>query len=262
MGNEKTQINMQQLQALSTGVKLASLLPIFVVIIIAALSFFFVKPMYARYDANRKAIAAERIELETLKVKSKMLKNLNEESLRTRLSEVQKALPEEKSIPGVIYGLLRITQENSLNVTALQIKPGKIAKDPSQQSEVIIKMSVEGDVRNLDAFLKRMQEVRRFLGIQKLNGTNSLAADGLVTSMELVLYTLALPDTLPGVAEALPDLSEAKLKLADDQAAKPVYTDLNDSGLFLLPSPSPTAVAIPVTTSSTPRATVRPTTTP
>lgn len=228
----KVSIKIPSLQKL---VKVQSFIFTAVTVVIAILSFLlYVKPTWAKYQTNRKAIAAEKNDIEKLNQKLESLKQFDDQTLKNRFGEVEKAMPEQKQIPGVIAGLTRLSQENNLVLEGLQIRPGKIATQSGQQ-EINFKVTVSGDLRNIDAFLKRLSEVRRIFGIQKLTSTSSTANNEFVTNLDLSIYTLPSSVQLGEYTEPLPEGMSQKFAFIDELAKTAVYTDLS-GGFIPLPA--------------------------
>lgn len=227
---------------------LINALPVVTIVVLALLGWFVVKPIWASYKEKSTAIVKEEQEVTDLKTKRDMLVKLSEPQLAERLIEARKALPEQKNIPGVITGISQLVSENNLTVAALQIKPGKIVS--TGQEEVVVKISVVGDIRNLDAMLKRLSQVRRIISVKKVSGSSTLTNGSFVTSLELGVSALPIPDNLLGksYADPLPDYSEQKQKLVDMLAGFPVYTELSAGSIPIAASAS--ASATPIGTAS------------
>lgn len=211
------------------------LLTVATIAIVVGATFFFAKPTWGKYQANRKAYEQEKNDIEKLTQKLDSLNQFDDASLRNRLAEVQYALPDQKAVPSVIAGLSRLSNENNLRLEALQIRPGKLATESGQQ-EISFKVTMSGDFRNVDAFLKRLSEIRRVFGIQKLNSSSSFADGSFVTNLDLSIYMLPSVVELGNTyTDPLPDGVAQKFTFIDKLAQYPVYTDL--SGNVQLPLP-------------------------
>lgn len=209
---------------------------------------FYAKPTFEDYRENRKAYEAEKNDIDKLSQKLDSLNQFDEQSLKDRFSEVQRALPDQKAVPSVVAGLSRLSEENNLRLEALQIRPGKLATESGQQ-EIGFKVTVSGDFRNIDAFLKRLSEIRRVFGIQKLNSTSSFADGSYVTNLDLAIYTLPSEvDLGTDYTNPLPDGVAQKFTFIDKLATFPVYTDL--SGNFQLQQPLEEATSSAVSSGS------------
>lgn len=228
---------------------LTNILPVVAIIILALLTWFVVKPLWANLKQKNAAVAKEKQEVIALTAKRDMLQSLALPQLGQRLSEARRALPEQKNIPGLITGLSQLTQENNLAIASLQLRPGKIII--TGQEEVIIKLSVIGDLRNLDAMLKKLSQIRRIISVKKVTGTTVLSSNGFTTSLELGISALPIPDNLLGksYADPLPDFSAEKQKLADKLATYAVYTEAGFGAIGVIGNQA-TAAASPSASAS------------
>lgn len=221
------------------------LIPVITLLLVVLGTMFYVLPTYNKYKDNQAAIAKQKQELSKLNAKLAILEQANESELDSELSEVRSAVPEQKNIPGVIAGLSRVAQENSVAIDGLQLKPGKVASDAASQ-EITMKVSIKGELKNVDAFLQKLASIRRLFGIQKFSGTSALSASGFITSLDLVFYTAPLPTKLgDSYSDPLPEIDSNLRKLIAQVAQYPVYTEGASGGIAL-----PLASQAPVATGS------------
>lgn len=231
--------------------------------LVVVASLLFLKPMWGKYQSNKKAIAQEKGDVDKMNQKLTVLSQFDEDSLRRRYGEVQYALPDRKNVPGVIAGLTRLTQENNLSLDALQVRPGKLATESSQQ-EISMKVAVSGDLKNIDAFLQRVYQVRRILGIEKLSGTSSQLGGGFVTNLDISIFTLASLAQLGNYTEPLPEDLTQKFTFIDALAKSPVYTEITSTVPIITATGSGTQATgsavrgVRTTHPSTPRPTITP----
>lgn len=244
----------RQLPKVTTASYSMVLIPIVTFAIIAIASFVFVMPTWRKYQANQQAIAQKKEDLQKLEAKVNSLHEVNEPVVEQQLTELRAAMPEQKNVAGVIAGLSRLAQENSLGIDALQLKPGKLATDSAQQ-QVTIRLAITGDIKNVDSFLQKLAQIRRIFTIQKFSGTNSSSTGGFVVTLELAFYTSPLPTKLGDkYSDPLPKLTTDQQTLLTKLATFPIYTEgiaMATSNLQLPAGLSAPAVASP---SATPKA--------
>ncbi len=244
-----------QIHVAGRTISQAILLPIITALIIVVATLFPVRAVVSQLQANRAAIVQESKELESLKLKRDTLANLNDDKLTNDLTETRRALPEDKNVPGLIAGLLRLSQENNLQVVGMQLKPGKLASDSAQQSEIDVQLTLGGDIKNLQAFLAKLSQIRRVMGVVKINSSTGLSGNSLSSAVTLAVYTMQLPsakDLGTSYANPLPQISQSSNELITKLSQMPVYTDIENGGSLVVAtqSASPSTTTSPLPTGS------------
>lgn len=232
-------IKRPKLSRIKAAIPQAVLIPIVTIIIMILSGIFYVAPTYQKLQTNKATLAAEQSEIGILKEKFEALKQQDEGALEQDLEELRVAVPELKNIPGLIAGIRKIADETNVSLDGMQVKPGKLASESAAQ-ELTMKISVRGDLRNLNSFLNKISSVRRILGVQKFSASGGvIGSEELTSAMEITFYTLPLPGQLPKYSEKLPLIDKSKKDTIGRLAGYQVYTEGTSAVPFSSASPSP-----------------------
>lgn len=149
----------------------------------AALVFFLVVPQATQaYDYFLQWQEAQELE-ETLQVK---LQELNDRELAPEFSYekiVSAALPEKKPLFELMQSLSMLSQETNVKVGRFELSPGLVASQSTEATNssgpesLEVDYTVTGSFENLNAFMRRVEEVTPFSTIVNLNIGSAMTED-------------------------------------------------------------------------------------
>ncbi len=133
------------------------------------------RPAFARLSASHREVISLKREISAKKALINNLPNISKEFsvLKEKADFVEKSLPNEKEIPGLLEELSRIAEES--NVKILKIKPQEIAGVTPQVSsnlpyiEQPISIEAKSGFHELGRFLENLENLNRFVKIRQLN---------------------------------------------------------------------------------------------
>lgn len=159
----------------------------------------------------RQNLEQQKTRLAALTLKAENLSRLDKNQLYSSLQIADAALPDQKSIPGLLAGLESLASQSGAKVTAFEISPGLIGptasdyKDaPVQKIEVPGKslttpglpftLALEGNYQSLKEFLTKIKRARRILGLLKVSFVNqNIEAENQVLKSTLTMLVFYLP---------------------------------------------------------------------
>ncbi len=132
------------------------------------------KPAFARLVTSYKEVVRLKKEITTKKALINNLPNLSKEfsNLKEKARFVEKSLPNEKEIPGLLEELSRIAEES--NVKILKIRPKEVLMSTIQnpQARPYIEQSISIEAKSgfheLGLFIEKLENLNRFVKIREL----------------------------------------------------------------------------------------------
>lgn len=101
--------------------------PLLTILVLVALFFFAIKPLWGRVSEAEHEITTARERLVSLTEKEKTLASLSDEDIDSKFEIAEAALPSSKEIPALISGISRLYQEQGLGLIGWKITPGNVA---------------------------------------------------------------------------------------------------------------------------------------
>ena len=202
--------------------------PILVVVALVILVPLIIIPQVGRILDLRAKVAAESDKLKKLTEKADKLGGINQQDLRSKLGTLEKALPSDKDISGLIVGIERIAAESGVAIKSSQLAPGEVSTTSaalSSPSETELQVTVAGDFGRVSTFLSRLNNSARVLGIREITLTSATQAGGqLSVTIKTTAFFLPLAEVKWQVTDALPEITSADEAIISKIAAYPVYS--------------------------------------
>lgn len=165
----------------------AMLIALGIFLVIAVLVFAVMIPQgQAAWDEYQN-IERERPVLEQLQQKVVALENLPSSPEYAQIDIVNNALPSRKPLLELLVGLSSVSSETNVQVNNYNLSPGLVATDSTQLragsgggsgfDSLKLTMSVQGTFRDLQNFLRRVEEVSPFSTITSLALSNTITSE-------------------------------------------------------------------------------------
>src|SRR3989344_660455 len=161
--------------------------PIFVLLTIILLVPLVLMPQLSRIRAKNLEIKRANARLEALKSKVAALGAIDENDESLKLIEMEKVVPSGKELANLVVGVRSLAAASSLKVAELTFNPGKVVsasaslsaakkvtaratapKKEEQKDKLVFSLKLKGALENLNKLLKKMEGVRRLMGISNL----------------------------------------------------------------------------------------------
>lgn len=149
---------------------------IIIVILIAGLTFgyinYLITPLNAKYKASLAKLQAVESKLADTKRKALELPKLQVgmKNLELEVADLEKLLPKEKEIPGLIRIVTKTAGKYQLKIT--NINPGAVI-DKVNYNEIPFQMTIQGSYHSLAYFLNEIGQESRILSVRNIAYTAS-----------------------------------------------------------------------------------------
>ena len=222
--------------------------PVFVLLTIILLVPLVLMPQLSRIKTKNLEIKQANTRLEALKSKVSDLDAINENDESLKLIEMEKAVPSNKEVAKLVVGVRSLAAASGLKVVELTFNPGKVvsasaslsaskkaqARTKTQKAQkreepkdkLVFSLKLKGVLENLNKLLKKMEGVRRLMGISNLKIEQD---EGKVYEFELQIAAPFKGIDSKGdiVAEAIPQLTTDHLSTYDFVTALENLTDIS-----------------------------------
>ena len=161
--------------------------PIFVLLTIILLVPLVLMPQLSRIRDKNLEIKQANTRLEVLKSKVDALGAIDENDESLKLIEMEKVVPSGKELANLVVGVRSLAAASSLKVAELTFNPGKVVsasasisaskkvkaratapKKEEPKDKLVFSLKLKGALENLNKLLKKMEGVRRLMGISNL----------------------------------------------------------------------------------------------
>lgn len=169
---------------------------IILVLLIAGLSFgyfnYLLTPLNAKYKANLSKLQAVESKLADTKRKALELPKLQlgMKYLELEVADLEKLLPKEKELPGLIRIVTKTASKYQLKIT--NITPGTVIVQPNY-NEIPFQMSIQGTYHSLAYFLNEIGQESRILSVKNIMFTGVASSkensNTINVNCTLVAYT-------------------------------------------------------------------------
>jgi len=169
---------------------------IILVMLIAGLSFgyysYLLTPLNAKYKASLSKLQSVESKLADTKRKALELPKLQlgMQYLEMEVADLEKLLPKEKELPGLIRIVTKTASKYQLKIT--NITPGPIIAQPNY-NEIPFQMTIQGSYHSLAYFLNEIGQESRILSVKNLVFTSVAptkeSSDTLNVNCTLIAYT-------------------------------------------------------------------------
>ncbi len=202
-----------------------------VVLVCLVISWLFIVPKLGQILSIQEAVGKGQQRKMALESKLKELVGYlqDESSLDENLRQVDLALPYDKQIGGLVFGLESLAQEASLSVKAIQMTPGVISSSTKstigKAGQIDVKVTFEGSITDIQLLVSKIKNARRILSPKSISLVANPRTGGLTEStIPMVAYFQSAPTNLGDAAAPLPKLSGRDLDLIDTLSRFRVYT--------------------------------------
>lgn len=193
------------------------LFPLLVLGFIILVSAVFLFPRINDIYRIQRQISSEKETLARLTQKVADLKGIDQVEQSDKVETLVRALPPEKNVPGIIVTLKTIARDLGVEINNLTIGPSEISSEAAKISSLKksdlnsldLKLSLSGDADKMKDFFDRVEFVAPLMRVEKI----SLSVTGelnLTANLNLMAYSLPLPETLGAVESPLPLISKAE----------------------------------------------------
>lgn len=225
--------------------------PILVILVVILIVPFVLLPQIERIKVKNKEVkeGQERLARLNKKISDLALVDENKESIM--LLELEKVIPGDKKVPGVIVGVKNISGESKLDVTEMVFTPGRVfegtqsatassfsnlskeaKKDLSQRSlnekELVFIVKLRGVLENIKTFLTKLEGAKRLMGIDGIKTQRDEDNPGLYRFDLTISAPLSSQGTSGDVlSQPLPELTTAHETLFESLINLKGYTTQN-----------------------------------
>ncbi len=240
------------------------LIPLVSIILVIFLVPAVILPQFKKIKENYLVVSQNKDRLATLEIKAEALKKLAsaQESLDKNLAIAESALPIEKDVARLVRGVQNLATTNGLEVSKVEIKPGKtatVAANPTggttanstnqtsapvtaavSKSELLFELNMKGNIGSFQSFLKSIEGTKRLLLLSSFKSTSE-TGDSYNFTVVISAPFGPLPQlSQDQLASAISELSANNQKLLQDLEST-VFKDVTNE-----PLPSgPTGTADP-----------------
>lgn len=159
-------------------------------------------PQIKKIQENYRVVTKDKDRLKALETKAAALEDLAQaqESLNENLATAESALPIQKDVARLLRGVQNLAVAAGLEVSKVEIKPGKTATDsastkeaaaPTNQTasntkstpvaasktELIFNLGMRGNLTSLQSFLKSIEATKRLLILSSFKSTSEAGVD-------------------------------------------------------------------------------------
>jgi len=129
---------------------------------------YFIAPLNARYKESLSKLGQVESKLADTKRKALELPKLQADmaSLEQEVSDLEKLLPKDKEIPGLLRIVTKTAQKYQLKIT--NITPGGI-NSQTNYNEIPFQMTIQGTYHGLAYFLSDIGQESRILSVRNIN---------------------------------------------------------------------------------------------
>lgn len=164
-----------------------------------------------------------------LKEKSETLSSLEGSDLRSKVIQIEKSLPSQKDIPGLLFSIDKLAADNGVFITSIQLSPGEITATSSavaQASKLPIKLSIAGGYEGIKSFLSQAISTNRILKVTRANLTAAQSSASISASLEVETYFLPLETVRFSTGDPLPKISAEEEKALERARLQPDFSQL------------------------------------
>ena len=171
--------------------------------------------------------------VQNLNLKTQKLASFDKESLDLKLGASEQLLPSDKGVFSLVTQMERTAAASGVLLNRVDIAPGSLhdtgsAKNTTAASSqpdgqvtigqsIQLKMSITGDYKSFEQFLKNIFSVSRILAIKDLNLSASTSSSDqssqIRAAMTIDAYWQPLPKELNSIESPVEDLTESELAI-------------------------------------------------
>ncbi len=261
--------------------------PFISVVVLIALVFFAIIPLWNKVTTKQNQLASAQEELKKLTQKEEKLKQLDEEELETQFQVAEIALPSGKEVPALLVGISNLYNQQGMTLTNLKITPGKVSTEAAtpqigDQTQTPVAGSAQtknstfptnkrldfdivlsGSLEQARGFLENLEKSLRLMVVNSFTFTKSITGNAQV-SLRISAPFDPFPPIPTNFAELLPNLSPQDQEILKKLSSyTPVTTPFSNSVLTggqanpfntgpstTVPSPTTTPTPTPTASSS------------
>ncbi|KKS03941.1 hypothetical protein A2W45_00640 [Candidatus Curtissbacteria bacterium RIFCSPHIGHO2_12_41_11] len=170
--------------------------------------------------------------VQNLNLKAQKLASFDKESLDLKLGASEQLLPSDKGVFSLVTQIERTAATSGVLLNRVDLAPGSLhdtgdskktasSSKPGSQADIgqnfQLKVSVTGDYKSFEQFLKNIFSVSRILAIKDLNLSASTSSSGegsqMRAAMTIDAYWQPLPKELNSIESPIEDLTETELAI-------------------------------------------------
>ena len=220
--------------------------PIFVLLTIILLVPLVLMPQLSRIRAKNLEIKRANARLEALKSKVAALGAIDENDESLKLIEMEKVVPSGKELANLVVGVRSLAAASSLKVAELTFNPGKVVsasatisaskkvkaratapKKEEPKDKLVFSLKLKGALENLNKLLKKMEGVRRLMGISNLKIAQDEGDEAYEFDLQIETPFKGIDSKGDIVAKALPELTTDHISTYDFVTSLENLTDIS-----------------------------------
>jgi len=225
--------------------------PIFVLLTIILLVPLVLMPQLSRIRAKNLEIKRANARLEALKSKVAALGAIDENDESLKLIEMEKVVPSGKELANLVVGVRSLAAASSLKVAELTFNPGKVVsasasisaskkvkaratapKKEEPKDKLVFTLKLKGELKsrtleNLHKLLKKMEGVRRLMGISNLKIAQDEGDEAYEFDLQIETPFKGIDSKGDIVAKALPELTTDHISTYDFVTSLENLTDIS-----------------------------------
>lgn len=241
-------------------------IPIVSIVVVIFLVPGVILPQIKKIQENYRVVTKDDDRLDKLEAKADALEELSksQDSLDKNLAIAESALPIQKDVARLIRGVQNLAQASGLEVSKVEIKPGKTATDSAtpqettqastettaaqtpktvtntSKTELIFGLTLKGNLNSFQSFLKSIEGTKRLLILSSFKSTSTTGTDFTFTVLINAPFGPLPKIASDQLAKAVAELSANNQKLLKDLESSAFRDVTNES----LPT-GPTGVTDP-----------------
>jgi len=220
--------------------------PIFVLLTIILLVPLVLMPQLSRIRDKNLEIKQANTRLEVLKSKVDALGAIDENDESLKLIEMEKVVPSGKELAQLVVGVRSLAAASSLKVAELTFNPGKVVsasatisaskkvkaratapKKEEPKDKLVFSLKLKGALENLNKLLKKMEGVRRLMGISNLKIDQDEGDEAYEFDLQIETPFKGIDSKGDIVAKALPELTTDHISTYDFVTSLENLTDIS-----------------------------------
>lgn len=201
--------------------------PMLMILGVILLGVFVIFPSAEKIMTARKTLQKNREHYAAVTEKIMALQQIEEVSLNQKIGKLDQLLPREKAIPGLLAGLEKMAQEASASVESFDIKPGIVSSASAETNDTLdFQINLKGNYDGLKAFLTKIKNSGRLMGVKNIEFTNSTKEKDSIVSSALRMYVYYRFGAIQmgEISKPLPKITSEDEKLYEKLSGFEIYT--------------------------------------
>lgn len=207
--------------------------PFTLILVSILMVFFVILPAIEQINVTRNEVSELTEKKELLATKAAILEKSDDQLLKSDLIKAETALPSDKNLSGMIFGLETLAASTSAHVDSFSTNVGKLATDSAkpvvtdkkEESKLGNKVEITPFSMEVSADFDPLNNYLRLLGgVNRLVGISSIAWEERKASIVLDVFYQPLVKTLGAITTPVYELTTEDRNLLRQVSAYPLAT--------------------------------------